>query len=220
MLKRIILSLAIILALLAIFAGWRVHTLRGLLFLICIGLATCFAVSGEEVVGKLPSIRRIRAKQNEWGAWNLDINKLFSLRAHWDDQRVRDPGLSEPTRMRTFCSTHVENLLDAAGSLKEQDKLRPISDVIRLVSYPESRLARITHELRLYAGLFSIVSLFQLLGPDPQVAIMLISGKFLQACNILGQRPLEFFAGVELTIFAVFATRLLGEISNLRQYIN
>ena len=219
MIKRIVFTLILIVGAIAAFGLWNSYEFRGVLFLTFIIVASFFAIAGELVVEKFPTIRTVRTFGEKWAEWNLDVNKLFASRAWWEMERRENPEVSEPTRIRVFCTTHVENLIDAVDGLSHRDKLRPISDVVRLVSYPDTRLARITHELRLYAALFSLVSLYQLLRPAPDTVFVLFSSKFGEALETLGHRPLEFFAALELTIFAVFATRLLGEMSNLRQYI-
>lgn len=220
MIWRIGLTLFLVFASLYIIAIFGGETALGILLVSLILLASIFVASGELIIGRLPTVRRINSLRDSWGEYNLDPGKLATLRTQWEAEKARDAGASlDPTRIRNFCALQLEKLIEIVGiTLANHERSRKISDVIRVVSYPESRLAHITYELRLYALLLALTFIYQLFKKAPDISAKLLSANFLEGCKLLGERPIDFVAGVELAIFAVFATRLLGEMSNLRQY--
>ena len=200
-------------------------TLIGLLLVLLIILAIFFAVKGEELIDNLRAVKRIRSVRSNWGKLTLDLAKLTDLHNFWERRPSKDVVSSlMPTRIKDFCTLKVsEVIVPDLIKLNRRDGLRQISDVIRVVSYPDARLARITHELRLYAGLLAILFLVQSLKEAPQIAQKLSSVDILKGCElllqILGEKPLDYINWVEVAILAIFTTRFFSELSNLRQYI-
>jgi hypothetical protein len=216
---KLVFTLVLLLAPVVLFAIFGKEIAIGIIIITSIAFALIFVGSAELVVGIIPTVRRINSLKETWGDYNLDPGKLANLHTQWNAEKAADAEATlEPTRIRNFCTIQLERLIRIAGTMNGRERSRRISDIIRVVSYPESRLAHITHELRLYALLLALTFLYALIKKAPQILTKLFSADFLEGCRLIGENPIEFLSGLELAIFAVFATRLLGEMSNLRQY--
>lgn len=213
----------ILLSLLLVSVLADVRTSFGLLLIFVIISAIIFTVRGETIIDNLSVVTQLRNLQETWRGLKLDLGKLSALQKLWHKQQNKDP-LIEPTRIQYLCTLRVAELTVSNGEneLNTRDRMRPICEVISAVSYPRDRLAGITFELRLYAGLLAILSVIEIAKKIPSILATYSHPSLLQGCRAilqnLGSEPTGVIAWVEVALLAAFTARLLSEISNLRQY--
>jgi hypothetical protein len=198
------------------------ETFIGLVIILSAVFALIFTVRGEAIIAQLPVVSMVHALQGKWGDVRLDLERVVINKEIWARREHPDPFV-EPTRLAYFVTSKVGDITidNQQSQLTEADKLRPISDLIGVIAYPQDRLTSITHELRLYCGLFPIISTIQIVKKLPTLLKgadeMTFLSKLFCVLQDIGNEPLALLAWVEVALIAAFAARLLSEISNLRK---